>query len=229
MTQDREKLNEVGLQPDKPKGHIRAVWALTLIAAFALIVGGGVYFILWYSPWDENVLVNKSTTRPTPSSSVRLSGSPSSSPKLDYQTYVERERGAYSFEYPKDWQILKSNPYDADAERMELVYESGDVLHTSLIMVEDHKNVIEATDVRQAAKDMLPAANFVAETTLGGRPAIKVSGDEGMPPRTRYFALNGSYLIVIIGENFEGNNNLAAAQQENKSVFEHIISSWKWL
>lgn len=229
MIQNKNKLREVGLEPDKPKGYIRGIWALTLILAFALIVAGGIYFILWSSPWGENVTVNKSTVTPTSSSSARLSSSPSSSPKLDYQTYIESERGAYSFEYPKDWQILKSNPYDADAERMELIYKSGDVLNTSLIVIEDHKNVTEATDIRQAAGNLLPAANFVTDTTLGGKTAVKASGDEGMPPRTRYFALNNGYLIIVIGENFAGNNNLTAAQQKNEIVFEHIISSWKWL
>ncbi|TSC90642.1 MAG: hypothetical protein CEN92_431 [Candidatus Berkelbacteria bacterium Licking1014_96] len=229
MIQNRNKLSEVGLEPDKPKGHIRAVWALTLILAFAIVIGGGVYFILWCSPWGENVSVNKSTTTSTLSSSVSPSGSPINSPKLSYQTYTESSRSSFSFEYPKDWQILKSNPYDADAEKMELVYESGNVLNTSLVVIEDHSNVTGATDVRQAAKDMLPAANFVTDTTLGGKPAIKASGDEGMPPRTRYFALNNGYLIIVIGENFEGNNNLTVVQQKNKSAFEHIISSWKWL
>lgn len=51
--QDKDKLNEVGLEPDKPKGHVRAIWALTLICAFAIFIAGAIYFIFWYSPLDN--------------------------------------------------------------------------------------------------------------------------------------------------------------------------------
>lgn len=231
MTQDREKLKEVGLEPDKPVGHIRAIWALTLILAFAIVVVGGIYFILWYSPWGENVLVNKSTTTPTPSLSASSSGSPTISPKSGYQTYTENQRGSYSFEYPKDWQILKSNPYDDDAERMELVYENESVLNTSWIAVEDIKNSIGTLVLRDIVKQLSspPADQFLSDVQLGGKAAIKASGMEGMPPQIIYYALNNGYILKIIGVNYEGDTNLTAVQQKNKTAFEYIISSWKWL
>ena len=87
MVQDKNKLNEVGLEPDKPKGHIRGIWALTLILAFAIIIAGGVYFILWYAPWGE-------------SSYWHRKGSVDET--KDWQTYTDKTNNA-SFKYPKDW------------------------------------------------------------------------------------------------------------------------------
>jgi hypothetical protein len=229
VVQDKDKLKDVGLMPEKPAGHIRAIWALTLILAFAIIVVGGVYFILWYSPWGENLMVNKSTATPSPSGSS--SASPSSSAKSDYKTYTEANRGAFSFEYPKDWKILKSNPYDDDAERMELVYENEGVLNTSLVAVEDIKNSMGTSVLRDIVKDLAspPADQFLSDAQLGGKAAIKASGMEGMPPQIIYYALNNGYILKIMGVNYEGDTNLTAAQQKNKATFEHIISSWKWL
>ncbi|MCX6811832.1 MAG: hypothetical protein NT039_04030, partial [Candidatus Berkelbacteria bacterium] len=87
MVQDREKLREVGLEPDKPTGHIRAIWALTLILAFALVIAGGIYFILWYSPWNNDAsmsLVNKTDET------------------KDWQTYTDKTNNL-TFKYPTDW------------------------------------------------------------------------------------------------------------------------------
>lgn len=87
MVQDKDKLKEVGLEPDKPAGHIRGIWALTLILAFAIVIVGGVYFILWYSPWGEDASWHRTgTTNET----------------KDWQTYTNLTYD-FSIKYPKDW------------------------------------------------------------------------------------------------------------------------------
>lgn len=370
MVQDKEKLREVGLGPDKPTGHVRAIWALTLILAFVIVILGGIYFILWYSPWnndasrnsfksdetrnwqtyenktynlsikypqnwgykeyakntgeklDWNVFVSfysadkseavksavnsqiiydvglviyqdkkiaddlvsagggcekkdkkiagldgqeakcfseleskylinyyvikdnntytliapeeKKDTLDKMLSTLNFSSAtatPTSTVLSAYSTYAEQARGAFLFAYPKDWKILKTNPYDADAERMELVYENNGIFSSSLIIVEDHRNDFGSTVLLEIVKQLsdAPADQFISDVQLGGKPALKASGMEGMPPQIVYYALNSGYLIIIKGENFEGNNDLTAAQQKNKAAFDHIISSWKWL
>lgn len=91
MVQNKEKLREVGLEPDKPAGHIRAIWALTLILAFALIIGGGVYFILWYSPWDEISYWHRQGI---------------SDETKNWQTYTNSSY-KISIKYPRDWQYAE--------------------------------------------------------------------------------------------------------------------------
>jgi hypothetical protein len=76
------------LEPDKPVGHIRAIWALTLILAFTIVIVGGVYFILWYSPWGEDASWHR--TGKTADTS-------------DWQTYTDWNY-VVSFKYPKDWE-----------------------------------------------------------------------------------------------------------------------------
>jgi len=88
MVQDKERLSEVGLQPDRPSGHIRGIWAITLIVAFSIVVVGGIYFLLWYAPWDTGTSVL------TPRKQNLTS---------DWNTYNDDARGT-RFKYPKDWE-----------------------------------------------------------------------------------------------------------------------------
>lgn len=370
MVQDKEKLKEVGLSPDKPEGYIRGIWAVTIIVCFAVIIVGGVYFLLWCQPWStgSNVLIphketadwnnyeNKTydfsikypqdwqyrefnanftgvvfysteikteaqtqnwttlfefpgdvalnieqkktiedvlsqfksessdckiedkkiagedgkilecpktvlnkkvkakwylvennnnvielfttddeqkATLDKMSSTLKFGGvaspSPSPRPSSNHSTYTEKTRGSFSFEYPKDWQIVKSKPYDADAEALELVYKNGDFLNTSYIVIESHKIETGTTDIRQAAGSLLPATNFVSDTQLGGKTALKASGMEAVVSQTKYFVLNNSYLLIVMGRNYEGDANLSSTEQKNKAAFEHILQSWKWL
>ncbi|MCX6811941.1 MAG: PsbP-related protein, partial [Candidatus Berkelbacteria bacterium] len=156
--------------------------------------------------------------------------SPSASPSAGYKMYSESQRGSFSFEYPKDWQILKTSAYDVDVEIMELLYTSGDVLNNSQISVEDLKNTYGSATLREIVNQIAnsPDDQFISEVQLGGKTAIKLNSMNSIPPRTVYYALNNGYLLVISGESFEGNNNLNDAQQKNKNAFEHLISSFKF-
>src|SRR3990167_1867484 len=87
MIQNKNKLREVGLEPDKPTGYVRGIWALTLILAFALVVGSGIFYILWSSPWGESSYWYRNSVNDETN---------------DWQNYTN---SAYdlSIKYPKDW------------------------------------------------------------------------------------------------------------------------------
>lgn len=99
MVQDKDKLKEVGLEPDKPAGHIRAIWALTLILAFAMVIVGGVYFILWYSPWGEDASWHRSGK---------------TSDTSDWQKYTNWNY-IISVEYPQNWGYKEFSVKSKDA------------------------------------------------------------------------------------------------------------------
>ncbi len=112
MVQDREKLREVGLKPDRPAGHIRAIWALTLILAFAIVIAGGIYFILWYSPWGETT----SWYRQENANDTK-----------NWETFIDWNY-IVSVKYPQDWSykvfsVKSKDPNNHNAQLMVSFYE----------------------------------------------------------------------------------------------------------
>ena len=234
MTQDKNKLSEVGLEPDKPKGHIRAVWAITLILAFAIVIGGGVYFILWYSPWGENVMVNKSTTTPTPSSSARLSGSPSSSSRstTKYKTYTNSAY-KFSFEYPENLYVYPD--FVEYGGTISILKKGNDnVLSATKIQIKLNYLGSKTTDAGVAYKEVYKS-DFVDDSirrvtslTVAGVPALKDTYTDAED--MGYYFVHSDFLYSIFAYMSRMSEDTSPlADKDNKAAFDHIVSSFKFL
>lgn len=230
MIQDKNKLSEVGLEPDKPKGHIRAIWALTLIFVFALIVGAGVYFILWCSPWGENVLVNKSTTTPT----ATLSGSPtiSSQPAIKYKTYINSDLSKFSFEYPGNLYVYPD--FEEYSGVVSILKKGNDnVLTATKIEIKDSYLASNTADIRVAyleinKSDISGHSNSkVEDATVGGVPALKLSytdiNDIGY-----FFVKDNFFYEISAWTNRMTEETSPLSDSTIKAAFDHLVSSFKF-
>ncbi|MBU2595305.1 hypothetical protein KJ713_00515 [Patescibacteria group bacterium] len=206
MTQDKDKLKEVGLEPDKPRGYIRGIWAITLILAFSLIVGGGVYFILWCSPWGETVSWHRQGTVDE---------------TKDWQTY---SNSTYDFliKYPKDWQyaefptslasgsFISVSFYDkdlsADIEKLKANPETELVYDVALTILEgDRKSEYSSESSCEKPSD----------TKIGGVSAELYKCRNQMVDKDSF-----NYVVV--------NNNKTyslAAFEENKETLDKMIKT----
>lgn len=133
MIQDKNKLREVGLEPDKPKGHVRGIWALTLIFTFAVVVAGGTYFILWNNPWGEDALWRRPGKEKDQTNG--------------WLTYSDDNLGI-SIKYPQSWEYYtfsKTNRTDNGWDSLTSFY--GKETKSAVEVQKEHPDTEAAYDV----------------------------------------------------------------------------------
>jgi hypothetical protein len=94
------------MEPEKPKGHIRGIWAITIIVALAMIIGGVIWYLVIKNNVPEtNVSLTQVSPSTSPSTSASTSASPSTSGSSETASWKTYTSEFMSFKYPTDWQI----------------------------------------------------------------------------------------------------------------------------
>jgi hypothetical protein len=155
--------NEPAVQPvppektEPPKGKIKEVWAIVIIAVIALLVAVGIWY--WFFRTQQGGETNVQTSHSvSPSSSTGKSASPSSQSTTETKTYNSTSTciSKFSFKYPNDWTIY--NDYSVVGQ--ENGGEGGGCLIDVRFLKEDknNKNVMSPlnTRVRATSNTVVP-------------------------------------------------------------------------
>lgn len=101
----------IGTPSELPKGHIRGIWAVTIIAALAMIVVGIVSYwsILIMAQYQETGVGLNSRASTSPSASA--SASPSASVTDETANWKTYDSNYMTFKYPATWKVIENSMY----------------------------------------------------------------------------------------------------------------------
>lgn len=139
----------IGTPSELPKGHIRGIWAVTIIAALAMIVVGIVSYwsILIMAQYQETgVGLNpRASTSPSTSASASPSASGTADETANWQTYSNSTYNI-SIKYPTDWKYTEETTNNQGLPNDTTVhfYEKSKAMS-----VEEHINAGSIADLDQ--------------------------------------------------------------------------------
>ncbi|TSC92299.1 MAG: hypothetical protein CEN92_27 [Candidatus Berkelbacteria bacterium Licking1014_96] len=99
--------------PEKPKGHIRGIWTVLIIAAIAILVGGGVWYWYYKTTVQDDASTNTAKTSISPSASASASPStlPSTSGTDETTSWKTYDSDYMTFKYPTTWKVVQNPMY----------------------------------------------------------------------------------------------------------------------
>ena len=236
-----EEINAgMGMGPEKPKGQIRGIWAVTIIIAVAILVGGGIWYYFYKTTVQDTG--NTNTVKLSPSASASASGSVSTSASaspsssISWKTYTN-DSYKYSFEYPADTKP-RSGQTNAvlEIENGKIVqFDYGQRSNFDVIVGANSNNVSSIEDFLNNK-----TAGYT-KTKVAGETAYSISGKFGSYREITYFMHNNQIYTVDGsfggGEDYECGgaiNNTPCATPSAKEtatqvVYDKLLNSFKFL
>ncbi len=226
-----------GLTPEKPRGHIRGIWAITIIVVIAILVGGGVWY--WYYRTTVQDTGNLNTAKISPSASPTPSGSASASPStstsISWKTYTNNTY-KYSFEYPTSTKACPGTTEIVMTIGNSVQFCYGDRSSFNVGSADNYNHVATIEDYlkNENLKDY-------QKTKIAGETAYSISGKFGSYREITYFMHNDR--IYTIDGSFGGGEDYECGGAINDTpcgtpspketstqvVYDKIISSFKFL
>ncbi|MCX6811270.1 MAG: hypothetical protein NT039_01050 [Candidatus Berkelbacteria bacterium] len=103
-----EEIN-ADMEPGKPGGQIRGIWAILIIVVAAMLVGGGVWYWFYKTTVQDTGNLNTVKLSSSPSASASSSVSPSTSSSSETANWQIYSNSIYkvSIKYPTDWKYTE--------------------------------------------------------------------------------------------------------------------------
>ena len=102
-----------GIEPEKPKGYIRGIWAITIILVAAILVGGGIWYYFYKTTMQDTGNLNTVKVSPSASTSTSTSVSPSASASAETAGWKTYDSDYMTFKYPSTWKVTKDPKFPA--------------------------------------------------------------------------------------------------------------------
>lgn len=179
-----------GMGPEKPKGQIRGIWAITIIIVIAMLVGGAVWY--WYYKGGVQDTGNVSfVIKPSESPSTSASASPSTSgtdETAGWKTYTDKEYG-FSVKYPQAATATVSSHEGASGDLQYYVFfvdktgcgddaQCSNIIFTTQVL-ENRQNYTgkQWVDANYSSPGELKTR---ADVTVDGIKGEKITSDRGV-------------------------------------------------
>lgn len=203
-----------GMEPEKPSGQIRGIWAITIILAVAIIIAG----VVWYLVYSDTTNITGVNT-PKISTSASPSISPTTSPDdetADWQTYINNTYD-FSFKYPSDW--TKKGPTDVGDDTIVYIFSNNEYPPTA----EPTKFYFFVNKV-----DSLPSVTKTQDTINGYK--VYITKDE--PSRSGaikyYFTQDDKSYIGLAFTPYDESSPIEG-QDKEYPIFQKVLSTFKFL
>jgi len=224
---------KAGPGPEGPKGHIRAIWAITIIVVLAILVGGGVWYWFYKTAVQDDATTN--TTKSSPSASSSASALPATTQSnAKYKTFSDKIHVDFSFEYPESLFAFGNISGEGYQGTVYILKQSTDKNEMERTNIQVYLKMIEpiTTDIRSAYKnvhgnDLSSDQSKFQNVTITGVPALKYQETT----ITSYLFIKDNFLfeIVAVDEFAIGSDSNPLSDSTTKAAFDHIVSTFKFL
>lgn len=162
-----------GLEPEKPKGHIKSVWGILIVVIAVIIIGGGVFawYLLTSTKGIDGIKISKTSTSLSPSTSAETAT------KLTKTT-----NDWFEFSYPAGWHVFKDfGAFDSGSGGAGTIYSSktyigkGPIVFYPTEMMPSEMRIFDyQPDPNNNPSAFKPLATVINETKAG----MKVLSEE---------------------------------------------------
>lgn len=215
-----EEIN-AGLGQEKPKGHIRGIWAITIIIVIAILVGGGVWY--WYYKTTVQDQTTTNTIKISPSASPSASGSTSTLPSAsgadetaDWKTYTNSTYDFF-FKYPSLWTTREKVSPDDDT----LIYVYSNEKFGPAVEPIQYYIWVTTSSTKPTTK--------YSTTKVGGYTAYRTDEEPSQSGALAYYITRDDKTYIKIAITPYDTNNPWIERDKYISIFDKILSTFKFL
>jgi hypothetical protein len=228
-----EEIN-AGIGPEKPKGQIRGIWAITIIIVIAMLVGGAVWYYYYRGIQNQDLGNVSFVKQPSGSPSASASASPSTSGTNEtagWKTYTNSGHG-FSIKYPTDWEYQEySEPQNAEGTTFFETSKKSSYTNKTWTTDVDYPGEIAILVTREGT-----AANVVSklksyETGSGGSYNCQFADKEiaGKTGKTAVCSTDSGKIWYYLVDNNGSVFSLMTKTETNNSTLNNIVSTFKFL